>query len=89
MPVSLLTLPYELREQVLTTLLSHRGNIKLQAPIETRSLFASPIMQVCKPLREEAIRVFYQVNTFTWVIDPEAVSPEIVALVRERASSIS
>lgn len=80
MPISLLTLPYELREQVLTTLLSHKSNIRLQEPIESRSLFTAPIVQVCKPLREEAIRVFYQVNAFTWVIDPEAVSPDEVIL---------
>jgi hypothetical protein len=75
MPISLLTLPYELREQVLTTLLSHKSNIRLQPPIENRTVFTSPIMQVCKPLREEATRIFYQVNAFTWTIDPEAVSP--------------
>ena len=80
MPVSLLTLPYELREQVLTTLLSHKSSIRLQEPIERRSIFTSPIMQVCKPLREEAIWVFYQINSFIWVIDPEAVSPDGVAL---------
>jgi hypothetical protein len=75
MPVSLLTLPYELREQVLTTLLGHKSSIRLQSPVENRAVFTSPIMQVCKPLREEAIRIFYQVNAFTWTIDPEAVSP--------------
>jgi hypothetical protein len=74
MPVSLLTLPYELREQILTTLLSHKPNIRLQDPIENRAIYTSPITQVCKPLRGEAIRVFYQVNAFTWTIDPEDVS---------------
>jgi hypothetical protein len=77
MPVSLLTLPYELREQILTTLLSHNSNIRLQHPIENRTVFTSPITQVCKPLREEAIRIFYQTNAFTWTIDPEAVSPDL------------
>jgi hypothetical protein len=77
MPVSLLTLPYELREHILTTLLSHNSNIRLQHPIENRTVFTSPITQVCKPLREEAIRIFYQTNAFTWTIDPEAVSPDL------------
>jgi hypothetical protein len=76
MPVSLLTLPYELREQILTTLLSHKLNIRLQTPIENRAIYTSPITQVCIPLREEAIRVFYQVNAFTWTIDPEEVSSD-------------
>jgi hypothetical protein len=76
MPVSLLTLPYELREQILTTLLSHKLNIWLQNPIEDRAIYTSPITQVCIPLREEAIRVFYQVNAFTWTIDPEEVSSD-------------
>lgn len=76
MPVSLLTLPYELREQILTTLLNHKSNIRLQQPIENRTVFTPPITQVCKPLREETIRIFYQVNAFVWTIDPEAVSPD-------------
>ncbi|KAM0689627.1 hypothetical protein Q7P36_010498 [Cladosporium allicinum] len=71
MPVSLLTLPYELREQILTALLSHKPNIRLQSPIENRAVFTPPIAQVCKPLREEAIRIFYQTNAFTWTMDPE------------------
>jgi hypothetical protein len=79
MPVSLLTLPYELREQILTTLLSHKTNIRLQDPVENRAIYTSPITQVCKPLREEAIRVFYQVNAFTWTVDPEEVSSDSFA----------
>ena len=71
MPVSLLTLPYELREQILTNLLSHKANIRLQPQIENRAVFTPPIAQVCKPLREEAIRIFYQTNAFTWTINPE------------------
>jgi hypothetical protein len=79
MPVSFLTLPYELREQILTTLLSHKSNIRLQHPIGNRAVFTSPITQVCKPLREEAIRIFYQINTFTWTIDPEEEEEEVVS----------
>lgn len=74
MAISLLTLPYELREQIIMPLLYQEGSIKLQRPVENPSVFTPPIVQVCKMLREEAIRVFYYVNTFTWTIDPEAVS---------------
>ena len=74
MAISLLTLPYELREQIIMPLLYQEGSIKLQRPVENPSVFTPPIVQVCKMLREEEIRVFYYVNTFTWTIDPEAVS---------------
>jgi hypothetical protein len=74
MGISLLTLPYELREQIIMPLLYQEGSITLQRPVESPSIFTPPIIQVCKVLREEAIRVFYYANTFTWTIDPEAVS---------------
>jgi hypothetical protein len=73
MPVSLLTIPYELREQVLTYLLYQEDCIRLQHPVENPDIFMPPVVQVCKVLREEAIGVFYRVNTFIWTIDPEAV----------------
>lgn len=82
MPSSLLTLPYELREQILADVLYHKYSIKLQYPVEHPDVFTSPITQVCKWLREEAVRVFYHINTFLWTIDPEAVNLEIVILVR-------
>lgn len=74
MPVSLLTLPYELREQILTSLLCKGGSIKLQQTTECKAALKLPISQVCRILREEAVRLFYRVNTFTLIIDPEAVS---------------
>lgn len=74
MVASLLTLPYELREQILKYLLHQEGSIGLQHPSETPDLFTPPVIQVCKLLREEAIGVFYHVNTFKWTIDSEAVS---------------
>ena len=74
MPVSLLSLPCELREQILKSLLRKNGSIKLQHATGCKADFTPPISQVCKSLREEAIRVFYQVNTFTLMVDPEAVS---------------
>lgn len=74
MPSSLLNLPYELREQILAAVLYHKNSIKLQYPVESPDLFTPPVTQVCMRLREEAVRVFYHVNTFVWTIDPEAVS---------------
>lgn len=74
MPTSLLNLPYELREQILAAVLYHENSIKLQYPVENPDVFTPPVTQVCKLLREEAVRVFYHVNTFVWTIDPEAVS---------------
>ena len=71
---SLLSLPYELREQILTSLLCKSGSIKLQHTTDSKTAITPPIAQVCRLLREEAVRVFYKVNTFTLTIDPEAVS---------------
>jgi hypothetical protein len=78
MPVSLITLPYELREQILTSLLCKGASIKLQETTECKAALKLPISQVCRVLREEAVRLFYQLNTFTLTIDPEAVSHDIV-----------
>ena len=77
MPVSLLSLPYELREQILVSLLCKSASIKLQRTTESKGAFTPPISQVCRLLRYEAVRVFYRVNTFTLTIDPEAVSLNI------------
>lgn len=74
MPVSLLLLPYELREQILTSLLSTEGSIMLQCRGKSRSIFTPSISQVCQVLRDEAIQVFSRVNTFHWSTDSEAVS---------------
>ena len=73
MPNSLLTIPYELREQVLTYLLYREDNIGLHHASATRDHLMPPIVQVCKLLREEAIGIFYHVNTFEWTIDPDTV----------------
>jgi hypothetical protein len=77
MPTSLLALPYELREQILMPLLYEEGSIKLQRPVESPAIFTPPIIRVCKLLREEAVKVFCRVNTFTWTIDSEAVSSDL------------
>jgi hypothetical protein len=78
MPVSLLTLPYELREQILTSLLCKSGSINLQRTANRGDGLTPPISQVCRLLREEAL---HRVNTFTLTIDPEAVSLDIVPCV--------
>jgi hypothetical protein len=78
MPVSLLTLPYELREQILASLLCKSGSINLQHTANREDGLTPPISQVCRLLREEAVRVLHRVNTFTLTIDPEAVSLDIV-----------
>ena len=74
MSSSLLNLPYELREHILAAVLYRDDSIKLQYPVESPDVFTPPVIQVCKWLREEAVRVFYHINTFIWTIDPEAVS---------------
>jgi hypothetical protein len=74
MPSSLLTIPYELREQILTYLLYQEDSIELQYPSATRNYLVPPLVQVCTSLREEAIAIFYHINTFTWTIDPDTVS---------------
>ena len=75
MSASLLRIPYELREQILIPLICQKGNVELQYPTPDRTAFAFPIARVCRSLREEAIRLFYQSNVFLWNMDPEAVSP--------------
>ena len=78
MRISLLTLPYELREQSLTPVIYRTGSIKMDEPIECKAAYIPPISQVCRLLRKQAIQVFYKVNTFTLVIDPEAVSSMVM-----------
>lgn len=76
MPASFMTLPYELREQILLPVVQARGTIELQYPLwadTDKSGFIPPIAQVCKILREEAFQCFYRANVFIWKIDSEAV----------------
>jgi hypothetical protein len=69
-----MTLPYELREQILFSVVQARGTIQLQYPIwGDKSVFVLPVAQVCNDLREEVFQVFYRANVFVWLIDPEAV----------------
>lgn len=87
MPASLMTLPFELREQILIPIVRTRATIELQYPLwadSDKSVFASPIAQVCRELREEVFQCFYRANVFVWKIDSEPVrdSREWVARVR-------
>lgn len=71
---SLLKLPYELRERILLPSLRQKGAIELQYPVwAEKAVFTHPITQVCRQLREETVQVFYRVNVFIWVIDPDEV----------------
>jgi hypothetical protein len=74
MPASFMTLPYELREQILFSVVQARGTIQLQFPLwGDKDVFVLPVAQVCKDLREEVVQVFYRANVFVWLIDPEQV----------------
>jgi hypothetical protein len=74
MPASFMTLPYELREQILFSVVQARGTIQLQFPLwGDKDVFVLPIAQVCKDLREEVVQVLYRANVFVWLIDPEQV----------------
>lgn len=86
MPVSLLTLPCELREHILTALLLQSGSIRLQHDTGCKTVFTPAISQVCRVLREEAVRVYYRVNTFTLTIDPEEVSLDIELFSRAQCT---
>ena len=80
MPASFVTLPYELREQIIQPLVRTQGTVGLQYPLwADKSVFVPPITQVCKTLRIDAVGIFYRANVFVWKIDPEAV--RLAALV--------
>lgn len=87
MPVSLLTLPCELREQILTALLLQSGSIRLQHNVGCKAVFTPAVSQVCRVLRDEAVRVYYRVNAFTLTIDPEEVSLDIELFSRTRGTT--
>lgn len=74
MTATLEGLPTELLEIILLPLLQQTGTVELQAPIwADKTVFVPPIYQVCKRLRQEAIRIFYHSNVFVWVIDPDEI----------------
>lgn len=74
MPASFVTLPYELREQIIQPLVRTPGTVGLQYPLwADKSDFILPIAQVCRSLRNDAVEIFYRANVFVWKIDPEAV----------------
>lgn len=89
MPASFMTLPFELREQILFPIVRTRATIELQYPLwadTDKSVFIPPVAQVCRELREEVFQCFYRANVFVWKIDSEPVrdSREWVARVRQR-----
>lgn len=73
MPPTLLTLPLEVRHQILTYVL-HINNNNLLSPTtslnttewarETRYKHALTVTQACQQLRYESIKVFYETNAF-------------------------
>jgi len=66
----LLDLPYELRQRILTLALKQKGTIELQHPVWAgKDVFAQPLFQVCRLLRDEALQAFYETNCFLWIID--------------------
>jgi len=82
-----MTLPFELREQILIPVVRTRATIELQYPLwadSDKSVFAPPVAQVCRELREEVFQCFFRANVFVWKIDSEPVrdSREWVARVR-------
>lgn len=87
MPASFMTLPFELREQILIPVVRTRATIELQYPLwadTDKSVFTPAVAQVCRLLREEVFQCFYRANVFVWKIDSEPVrdSREWVARVR-------
>ena len=84
-----MTLPFELREQILIPVVRTQATIELQYPLwadTDKSVFTPPVAQVCRELREEVFQCFYRANVFVWKIDSEPVrdSREWVARVRWR-----
>lgn len=75
MPASLLSLPGELRDQILVPLVRAKGTIELQYPLwADKSVFVPPIAQVCRTLRSDFVQLFYRSNVFVWKLEAEAVS---------------
>jgi hypothetical protein len=68
--MSLLQLPYEIRQVIFQYALRQKGTIELQHPFWAHpSPFPQPLFQLCRLLCDEALRAFYESNTFLWVID--------------------
>ena len=66
----LLALPYELRHRILCVALKDNNTIELQYPLwGGEEAFAPPLFQVCRSLRTESLKAFYESNIFLWIID--------------------
>lgn len=67
---SFLDVPYELRQRILSFALKQKGTIELQHPVwGGQAIFAQPLFQVCRFLRDEALQAFYETNCFLWIVD--------------------
>ena len=66
---TLLSLPYELRQQILRLSLTQVGTLELQLPPWTGyEHFRQPLFRTCKQLRHESLEAFYNGNTFLWIV---------------------
>lgn len=66
----LLGLPYELRQRIFRLALKQRGTVELQHPLwAEKQVFAQPLFQLCKALRNEALEAFYKANSFLWIVE--------------------
>jgi hypothetical protein len=88
----LLSLPYELRQQILRFCLLESGTIELQRPLWVgHETFTQPLFRTSKQLREEALEAFYKANTFVWVVDvgkkPDRTDPATYPLAHAGGSS--
>lgn len=68
---SLLSLPYELRQNIFSFAVKDIGTIELQKPTWSylQPQFEEGIFITSRQLRDEALEAFYKCNTFLWIID--------------------
>ncbi|KAK3067474.1 hypothetical protein LTR53_015640 [Teratosphaeriaceae sp. CCFEE 6253] len=67
----LLDLPSELRHRILSCALeSPHSPLELQSPLwGGAEAYAPPLFRVSRGIRAEALRAFYETNTFLWLVD--------------------
>ncbi|KAK3109491.1 hypothetical protein LTR53_017207 [Teratosphaeriaceae sp. CCFEE 6253] len=67
----LLDLPFELRHRILSCALESPHNaLELQSPLwGGAEAYAPPLFRVSRGIRAEALRAFYETNTFLWLVD--------------------
>ncbi|KAK5124357.1 hypothetical protein LTR85_001574 [Meristemomyces frigidus] len=70
---SFLDLPAELRQCIFALAVKQQGSIELQHPVWAgQDVFAQPLFQVSRLVRNEALQAFYETSHFLWIIDPSA-----------------